>query len=82
MPRREPPKPLGTERRRLKASGSVGAWVAISSMPSSFKMRPRGWSRSCAARSRQTAVATKADRYFALNFLGFSRFHAFSGVVS
>ena len=81
-PRREPPKPLGTERRRLKASGSVGAWTAISSMASSFRMRPRGWSRSWAARSRQTATATKAARYLALNFLGFSRFQAFSGEVS
>ncbi len=81
-PRREPPKPFGTDRRRLKASGSVGVCWAISSTPSSFRMRPRGWSRSCAARSRQTATALKAARYLAENFLGFSLFQAFSGLVS
>ena len=36
------------ERSRSRPSESVGPWVAISSMASSFRIRPRGWSRSWA----------------------------------
>ena len=36
---------LNDERIRSMDSASMGAWVAISSMASSLRMRPRGWSR-------------------------------------
>ena len=64
-PNREPAKPLGTERSRFRPSASVGAWVAISSIASSLRMRPRGWSRVWAVRSRQAATALNTARYLA-----------------
>ena len=51
----------------------MGPWVAISSIASSLRIRPRGWSRVCAVRSRQAAAALKAARYLGVNLRGFSR---------
>ncbi len=80
--KREPANPLGAERSRDRASRSVGAWVAISSIASSLMIRPRGWSRVWAVFSRQAATALNTAMYLGACRRGLSRRQAFSGVMS